>query len=466
MRAWSFQSKLGIICNTLIQAAPQLAHLLVVIFASITLFALLSYLAIGQRVPYTSSYAASFEETFSALLGLGYVKLPDVFPPDVAQSPPQVLLCLLVYYLREVLFVMVLMNFFMSTLGDQFMELKKRKLGSQSSATSILQDIAQHVVPELGAKAKQAARLRVSCRGLWKRRGTATVAVAPDRDSNSSTDSSGSYSTRSPAGTCAGSGAASVVAAAGSNTGTAKQPRSAEALLKFLKAHYPALTSSKAFGDKVPAIRIVNRHLDLAGLQQLLAQLALQEASAEVLLQTPPARAFVRQNVIAAGISSTGPSNRTSSSSHSSGGGTGGPSIDAGASLLERLGSVGRAVVAAGAPAGAVAAALAAAEQLMATCGAPVDAQQLSESAVQPQQADGDDVMDMQEQTGAGDDDAEGAEGAAASLQPGRDYTVQVGLGGWLQFLLCFPRGYTGLAAALQPTSDAICHISVCFMCR
>jgi hypothetical protein len=72
LSAWSFQSKLGIISNTIILAAPQLAHLLFVIFNAITLFALLSYLGLGQRVSYASSYAASFEETFRALLGLGY----------------------------------------------------------------------------------------------------------------------------------------------------------------------------------------------------------------------------------------------------------------------------------------------------------------------------------------------------------------------------------------------------------
>lgn len=83
LRAWSFQSKLGVISNTIILAAPQLAHLMFVIFNAIALFALLSYVGLGQRVSYASGYAESFEETFRALLGLGYVGFGDNFPPEV-----------------------------------------------------------------------------------------------------------------------------------------------------------------------------------------------------------------------------------------------------------------------------------------------------------------------------------------------------------------------------------------------
>lgn len=156
LSAWSFQSKLGIISNTIILATPQLAHLLFVIFNAIALFALLSYLGLGQRVSYASSYAASFEETFRALLGLGYIKLPDVLPIDVALTPPQMLLSLIIYYGREVLFIMILMQFFMTTLGAQFMELKAKTLGSKAS--SIPQDVVQHVLPEVRHKAAAAFR--------------------------------------------------------------------------------------------------------------------------------------------------------------------------------------------------------------------------------------------------------------------------------------------------------------------
>lgn len=54
-----------------------------VIFNAIALFALLSYVGLGQRVSYASGYAESFEETFRALLGLGYVGFGDNFPPEV-----------------------------------------------------------------------------------------------------------------------------------------------------------------------------------------------------------------------------------------------------------------------------------------------------------------------------------------------------------------------------------------------
>lgn len=107
---WSFQSKLGIITNTLAKAAPQLVHLMVIITSCIVLFAGLSVIGIGNRVAYASSYTASFEETFRTLLGLGYIKLPDVFPGALQQRLPQQILSVIIYYGREVLFVMILMQ--------------------------------------------------------------------------------------------------------------------------------------------------------------------------------------------------------------------------------------------------------------------------------------------------------------------------------------------------------------------
>lgn len=388
LRAWSFQSKLGIISKTIIQAAPQLAHLLFVIFNAIALFALLSYLGLGQRVSYASSYAASFEETFRSLLGLGYVKLHDIFAPEVALSPPQVLLSLIIFYGREVLLVMILMQFFMTTLGAQFAELKAQTRGALAS--SIPEDVLRHVLPELQAKVR-AALGRVSCTKpypRWQAAGTAARRNAATAQPSDAT---------------------------GADTDTAVQPLhaqqqegephvSAEDLLAFLKVHFPELVSRKAFGDKVPAIHVGGRYLDLHGLQHLFVQLSMQSRSTLTLLQTAPARAFAHQ---AAGTSSSG----------------GGSSTGASAAVAaSKLPAVGRIAVEAGAPAAAVAAALAAAEQLLGSCGRPVDTLELQEARLELEGLGQLDAAGMQQDVEAERD----GDQPAPTLQPGRDYTVEV----------------------------------------
>jgi hypothetical protein len=379
LHAWSFQSKLGIISNTIILAAPQLAHLLFVIFNAVALFALLSYLALGQRVPYASSYAASFEETFRSLLGLGYVKMPDVFPDNVAQSAPQMLLSLIIYYGREVLFVLILMQFFMTTLGSQFMELKAR--AANAKASSIPQDVANHVLPELKTKAVTAIRHAQQLRPRRKQ------AVAPVGSS-----------------TRVGSGG-SPAAGSSSSTEQKQMHASAEALLGFLKAHYPGFISRKGFGDKVSAISIGGQYLDLDGMQQLFAELAVQTHS-QALLQTAPARAFTHNTADAASADATSNSTGTDSTA----------SAEAAAGGLPY---VGKAAVAAGAPAAAVAAALAAAEQLLGSCGEPVDALELQQARLHLEQLGQLDIAALQHADGGNPE-------APSALRPGQDYTVEV----------------------------------------
>jgi hypothetical protein len=366
LRAWSFQSKLGIICQTLMLAAGQLAHLLLVIVVAITLFAQLSYLALGQRVSYASSYSAAFEETFSALLGLGYIKLPHVFPPAVTQSRPQLLLSVVVYYGREALFVMVLMQFFMTTLGGVFMQLKAAAAGGRS--TSIPQDLRKHVLPELRAKATGLVRcLRRQGMGagglLWQAGG--------------------------PRGRAAAAAPGSSNAQAGAEPALLLQSRSSEALRSFLKARLPHLVTRKAFGDRVPAIRLGGAYVDLPSLQQLCAEMALQQGQAEVLLRTAPARAYAR---------------RAASARAGQGAAAAG------------LPDAGRNAAMAGAPPGAVAAAMAAAQQLMGICGGPVDAARVRDnSLLQLQLLGGLSLEDLAQ-------DGDCAEG----LLPGRDYTAEV----------------------------------------
>lgn len=369
-------------------AAPQLAHLLFVIFNTVALFALLSYLGLGQRVPYASSCAAAFEETFSSLLGLGYVKMPDVFPANFAQSPPQILLSLIIFYGREALFVMVLMQFFTTTLSAQFMELKA--LAATAKASSIPKDLAEHVLPELRSKAAAALRRAKQLRLLRKQQ-----AVSPVR--SGSDDTAGDRDGRStPAAAAAGPSSA-----AGAGGKQRELDASAGALMGFLKAHYPDFVSSKAFGDQLSAISVGNHYLDLDAMQQLFVQLTVQQTpSTQILLQTPPARTFTHQaaNAAASEADST-----------------------AAAAAAALLPLVGQAAVEAGAPAAAVAAALTAAEQLMGSCGVPVDLTQLQQGRLDMDQLGQVDVAQLQDDEAAG-----GLSEAPPGLRPGQDYTVEV----------------------------------------
>eukprot|EP00879_Flechtneria_rotunda_P022869 GHRR01024170.1.p1 GENE.GHRR01024170.1~~GHRR01024170.1.p1 ORF type:complete len:410 (-),score=177.90 GHRR01024170.1:2-1231(-) len=322
-------------------AAPQLTHLLLVIISCIVLFACLANLGVGDRVPYASSYAAAFEETFRALLGLGYVKLADIFPAGVMQPLPQHLLGVIIYYGREMLFVMIFMQYFMATLGGVFMSLKQDAAGEKSS--SIGKDISHNVMPEVQAKLKHLLR------------GPKYSKTA--RDSN---------------------GAAVAL------------PAGAEALYGFIKAHYPQLVASKVYGDRVAAIKVGCKHLDLASLQQLLADLSTGGDSGLHLMQTGPARRFAAQPkaaelsggdaAAAAAEACDGPARLAAMDSHRAAAAVPGT---AGALVLP---AAGRAAIAAGAAAPAVAAAMAAADQLMAVLGRAVDAKVLTDASNNPGQ--------------------------------------------------------------------------------
>jgi hypothetical protein len=330
LRAWSFQSKLGIITNTLFEAAPQLAPLLLVICCCIILFSGLAYLGLGHRVPYLSSYAAALEETFRSLLGLGYVKLPDVFPGGLKQSPAQTLLSALIYYGREMLFVMVLTQYFMATLGAAFMRLKRRTACVKGS--SVGRDVVEHVLPELGSKVVRMLR-------------------GPEYSSS----------------------------ARDANGAAVEVPAGAEELHAFLKEHYPHLVESKAFGNRHRAIKIGGGYISAAALKQLLADLALTDAQveqgpalAQQLLHTSVARRYWRkaeQVAVAAALGEDAAAARPSSDSEDEGDGQlpgwrGDAAAAAAAVVSDEL-------------VASVAAALAAARQLVSCCGVAVDDREL-----------------------------------------------------------------------------------------
>jgi hypothetical protein len=305
------------------KAAPQLAHLLLIIISCVALFACLAFVGSGDRVAHYSSYGTAFEETLRSLLGLGYVQKRDIFPGTVWQPFPQLLLNVLIYYGREMLFVLVLMQFFMTTLGAVFMELKYK--ATRGKPRSIGQDIMQDIWPEVKALGK--------C--LVKGKKYSTVS----RDIN---------------------GAAVEV------------PVSTTSLQSFLKAHYPHLAVSKSLGDSVKAIPIGDKYLDVELFQQLLlAQLSVDgNGSNNLLMRTGPAKRYTRQAT---------KHNAVATASSSSDAGTPAASVD----LLPEL---GRAAVDAGAAGAAVAAALAIVDQLMATCGRSVNMDNLEAAKLSLQQ--------------------------------------------------------------------------------
>lgn len=325
VRAWSFQSKLGIITNTLFEAAPQLAHLLLVICCCIVLFSGLANLGLGHRVPYLSSYAAALEETLRSLLGLGYVKLQDVFPGGLRQSPAQTLLSVVIYYGREMLFVMVLTQYFMATLGSAFMRLKRRAAGTKGS--SVGRDIVQHVLPELQSKVVRMLR-------------------GPEYSSS----------------------------ARDANGAAVEVPAGAEELHSFLKEHYPHLVESKSFGNRHRAVKIGGGYVSAAALKQLLADLAVADAQGEqgaAIAQQLPHSSVVRrywrkaQQVAAAAAAGEEAANDDhSSDSEEDDAGGGELSVPAAAVLPDEL-------------VASVAAALAAARQLVSCCGGAVDDREL-----------------------------------------------------------------------------------------
>jgi hypothetical protein len=91
-------------------------------------------------------------------MGLGYLGFADIFPPEIASSTPQALLSYIIYYSRELLFVMLFMQFFMSTLGGVFMELVAQAAECQQHCRPCLHVWHKKEIPS--------ASQRLSCRQI------------------------------------------------------------------------------------------------------------------------------------------------------------------------------------------------------------------------------------------------------------------------------------------------------------
>jgi hypothetical protein len=176
--SWSFQSRLGIITTTIISCLPQIGHLIGIFLVTIALYSCLLPLILGPRAAAASSYGSAWYEMLMGLLGGPSLVLPGFFPEGVAQSRAEALAVGLIYYSREFIFIMILMQFFMTTIGGVFFRVKaavmerlaalhgQRALGAWVglrylsppglAAGGIPWDVSHHVMPEFVGVAREA----------------------------------------------------------------------------------------------------------------------------------------------------------------------------------------------------------------------------------------------------------------------------------------------------------------------
>ena len=182
LASWSFQSRLGIITRTIISSLPQIAHLILVFLITLALYSCLLALVLGPRAAAASSYGSAWYDMLMGLLGGSSLVLPEYFLEGLAQSRAQALAVGLIYYSREFIFVMILMQFFMATIGGVFYRMKmlaierlavvhgrealgawvglKYRVPAGLAAGGIPWDVRRHVLPELlGAARKKVLRL-------------------------------------------------------------------------------------------------------------------------------------------------------------------------------------------------------------------------------------------------------------------------------------------------------------------
>lgn len=400
LRAWSFQARLGLVTRTLLAAAPQLAHLLLIILVCAVPFALLSQLALGTRVGVISSLGGAIQETLRTLLGLAQLRMSEAFPPGLVTDPGDALLAALVYYGRELLFVMLLAQYFMATLGAVFVTLKGRQAGA-AAAPGVGADLAAHVLPEL--RSTSAAVLRCGRGG----RGGRALPSAQDA-----------------------SGGAAIL------------PRSAAQLQAFLDKHgYAGLRGAHDFGDSVSALRVAGRLLDKNALIQLLTGLCAVAVGDDrpAGVRARLARSSAGRRAAAAVMAArTGAASSSSSggggNSGSSNGAVGTVTAPATAYLLPAADGLQLSAE----DAAVVAGVRAAARQLLAVCGRPTDARRL-----EPEQLRLDEV--------------EAIAAANEELRGGTDYTAEVCACLFANMCMCVPVNVRAPAHVCVPMCLLMC---------
>jgi hypothetical protein len=184
LMAWSFQTRLGIITQTLVECIPQVAHLCLVIAVCMAMFSSLLSLGVGFRVGPASSYGGAWYDMFLNILAGSEVDIVSLFPDGLLQLDVQRVMVTLILYLREVLFAFILMNYFMAVVGAVFMRCKRQAhahmLASKRAGGpggSMGAELAAYFWPELLPATKAAARGLVKRRGCVRSGGRAVLPV-------------------------------------------------------------------------------------------------------------------------------------------------------------------------------------------------------------------------------------------------------------------------------------------------
>jgi hypothetical protein len=179
LTSWSFQTRLGIITTTLLSSLPQLGHLILVFIVTLCLYAFMLALVLGARLGPADTYGSALYELLLGLLGHSELTLASLYPASLEHTAVEAFAVGLIYYTREFLFIMVLMQFFMVTIGHTFMRIKAatvRRLaamhledlgmhptGGSNGVGGIPWDVKRHVVPEAAA-AIRVLKHKAACR--------------------------------------------------------------------------------------------------------------------------------------------------------------------------------------------------------------------------------------------------------------------------------------------------------------
>ena len=179
--SWSFQTRLGIITTTLLSSLPQIGHLLLVYLASLCMYAGMLSLVLGPRTDAADNYGSALYELLMGLLGGSDLILATMYPEGLAQTRAQAFAVGFIHYTREFLFIMILMQFFMATLGGVFVQVKAAAIqrvaamqlqegaggsapGGSLTPGGIPWDLSRHVLPEVVA-AFRAVCFQPACLG-------------------------------------------------------------------------------------------------------------------------------------------------------------------------------------------------------------------------------------------------------------------------------------------------------------
>ncbi len=155
MRVWSFQSRLGIVLNTVLQSAPAIAHLMVIFITCLVLLAAYGCAVFGYRDSELQDIGTAIYNYIFLLFGGDVVDSSNMRPNGVGMTKPEAIASVVLTLVSHFLMVFVLMNFFMAIIGVTFTKIKRR---TWATSTTICQDLARVVAPDASAGMKSLLR--------------------------------------------------------------------------------------------------------------------------------------------------------------------------------------------------------------------------------------------------------------------------------------------------------------------